>query len=67
MADDDALEAVERWFRSRRMPFSGVYLTVYVLADATYGKEYLDLVLAELRQAFAVRAVHLASRTGSGG
>lgn len=47
--------------------FSGFYFTVYVLTDATYRKEFLDHVLAELRQAFVVRAVYLASRTGSGG
>jgi hypothetical protein len=44
--------------------FSGFYFTVYVLTDATYRKEFLDEVLAELRQAFAVRAVYLASRDG---
>jgi hypothetical protein len=42
--------------------FSGFYFTVYVLTDATYRKEFLDEVLVELRQAFAVRAVYLASR-----
>lgn len=44
--------------------FSGFYFTVYVLTDATYRKEFLDEVLVELRQAFAVRAVYLASRSG---
>lgn len=44
--------------------FSGFYFTVYVLTDATYRKEFLDEVLVELRQAFAVRAVYLASRDG---
>lgn len=43
--------------------FSGFYFTVYVLTDATYRKEFLDEVLVELRQAFAVRAVYLAART----
>ena len=47
--------------------FSGFYFTVYVLTDATYRKEFLDEVLVELRQAFAVRAVYLAARAGSGG
>ncbi|HUR22535.1 MAG TPA: hypothetical protein VMZ73_01550 [Acidimicrobiales bacterium] len=42
--------------------FSGFYFTVYVLTDATYRKEFLEEVLVELRQAFAVRAVYLASR-----
>ena len=46
--------------------FSGFYFTVYVLTDATYRKEFLDEVLVELRQAFAVRAVYLASRPASG-
>ena len=43
--------------------FSGFYFTVYVLTDATYRREFLDQVLAELRQAFAVRAVYLAARS----
>jgi hypothetical protein len=42
--------------------FSGFYFTVYVLTDATYRREFLDEVLVELRQAFAVRAVYLAAR-----
>jgi hypothetical protein len=44
--------------------FSGFYFTVYVLTDATYRKEFLEEVLVELRQAFAVRAVYLAARSG---
>ncbi len=44
--------------------FSGFYFTVYVLTDATYRKEFLDEVLVELRQAFAVRTVYLAARDG---
>ena len=44
--------------------FSGFYFTVYVLTDATYRREFLEEVLAELRQAFAVRAVYLAARAG---
>ena len=47
--------------------FSGFYFTVYVLTDATYRKEFLDHVLVELRQAFAVRAVYLAARTRTSG
>ncbi len=47
--------------------FSGFYFTVYVLTDGTYRKEFLEEVLVELRQAFAVRAVYLASRSRSGG
>jgi hypothetical protein len=42
--------------------FSGFYFTVYVLTDATYRREFLEEVLGELRQAFAVRAVYLAAR-----
>jgi hypothetical protein len=47
--------------------FSGFYFTVYVLTDATYRREFLEEVLAELRQAFAVRAVYLATRAGRRG
>jgi hypothetical protein len=47
--------------------FSGFYFTVYVLTDATYRHEFLEEVLGELRQAFAVRAVYLAARVGRGG
>lgn len=46
--------------------FSGFYFTVYVLTDATYRREFLEEVLAELRQAFAVRAVYLATRARRG-
>jgi hypothetical protein len=42
--------------------FSGFYFTVYVLTDATYRREFLEEVLGELRQAFAVRAMYLAAR-----
>ena len=45
---------------------AGFYFTVYVLTDATYRREFLDEVLVELRQAFAVRAVYLASRASRG-
>ena len=47
--------------------FSGFYFTVYVLTDATYRREFLEEILVELRQAFAVRAVYLATRAGDGG
>jgi len=41
--------------------FSGFYFTVYVLTDSTYRHEFLDDVLAEVREALAVRAVYLAA------
>ena len=47
--------------------FSGFCFTVCVLTDGTYRREFLDHVLVELRQAFPVRAVYLAARSGSGG
>ena len=46
--------------------FSGFYFTVYVLTDATYRQEFLDEVLGEMRQAFAVRAVYLAAPAPGG-
>ena len=45
---------------------SGPYVTVHVLTDGTYRRQFLEEVLVELRQAFAVRAVDLASRPASG-
>ena len=42
--------------------FSGLYFTVVLLTDATYREEFLEEVLAEVREAFAVRAVYLAAR-----
>ncbi len=47
--------------------FSGFYFTVYVLTDGTYRKEFLEEVLVELRQAFAVRALYLAARGAGDG
>jgi hypothetical protein len=44
--------------------FSGLYFSVVVVADATYREEFLDEILAELRQTLAVRAVYLAARAG---
>ncbi len=41
--------------------FSGLYFTVVLLTDATYREEFLEEVLADVREAFAVRAVYLAS------
>jgi len=40
--------------------FSGLNFTVYLLTDDTYRREFRDEVVAELHQAFAVRAVYLA-------
>ena len=74
-ADDTTLGAVERWIvvffvgfglPTFLTPFSGFCFTVHVLTDATYRKKSLDEVLVELRQAFAGRAVHLATRAGRG-
>ena len=42
--------------------FSGLYFTVVLLTDATYREEFLEEVLADVREAFAVRAVYLAAR-----
>lgn len=39
--------------------FSGLNFTVYLLTDQTYRREFRDDVVAELRQAFAVRAAYL--------
>lgn len=42
--------------------FSGLYFAVYAVTDATYRQEFHDDVVADLRQAFAVRAVYLSGR-----
>ena len=39
--------------------FSGLNFTVYLLTDATYREEFRQEVVAELHQAFAVRACYL--------
>jgi hypothetical protein len=39
--------------------FSGLYFMVVLLTDATYRKEFLDEVVSDVRDAFAVRAVYL--------
>jgi len=39
--------------------FSGFYFTVYVITDATYRREFFEEVVAEVRQALAVRTVYL--------
>jgi len=38
--------------------FTGLNFTVYLVTDATYRAEFRDDVIAELRQAFAVRAAY---------
>lgn len=38
--------------------FTGFYFTVYLVTDATYRREFRDDVVAELREALAVRAVY---------
>ena len=73
-ADDTTLDAVERWFRSRGIPTSsaitapaGTSGLPILLVSAAYRKEFLDEMVVELRQSFAVPDVYLASRTGHGG
>jgi hypothetical protein len=39
--------------------FTGFYFTVYVVTDETYRREFRDDVIAELREALAVRAAYL--------
>jgi hypothetical protein len=39
--------------------FSGLYFMVVLLTDATYRKEFLDEVVSDVRDAFAVRAAYL--------
>jgi hypothetical protein len=41
--------------------FSGLYFTVYVVTDATYRQEFFEEVVAEVRQALAVRTLYLAA------
>jgi hypothetical protein len=40
--------------------FSGLYFTVTMLTDVTYRQEFLEEVVVDVRQAFAVRAVYRA-------
>ncbi len=42
--------------------FAGLNFAVYLVTDATFRKEFRDEVVAEVRQAFAVRALYLADR-----
>ena len=39
--------------------FSGFYVAVYAVTDATYREQFFDRVASELRQTFAVRAAYL--------
>jgi hypothetical protein len=39
--------------------FSGLYFVVVLLTDATYREEFLERVVGEVREAFAVRAAYL--------
>lgn len=41
--------------------FSGLYFTVVAMTDATYREEFYEDVVAEVREALAVRAVYLAA------
>jgi hypothetical protein len=40
--------------------FSGLYFVVVLLTDAVYRREFLDRVVGQVRDSFAVRAVYLA-------
>jgi hypothetical protein len=40
--------------------FSGLYFMVVLLTDATYREEFLEQVLSDVRDAFAVRVAYLA-------
>lgn len=40
--------------------FTGFYLTVYLVTDETYRREFRDDVVGELREALAVRAAYRA-------
>jgi hypothetical protein len=40
--------------------FSGLYFMVVLLTDATYREEFLEQVVSDVRDAFAVRAIYLA-------
>lgn len=42
--------------------FSGLYFTVVLLTDATYRQEFLEEILEDVRESFAVRAVYLRVR-----
>lgn len=44
--------------------FSGLYFSVTAVTDDTYRKEFFEDVVAEIRQALAVRAAYLAARPG---
>jgi hypothetical protein len=41
--------------------FAGLNFAVYLVTDATFRREFRDEVVAEVRQAFAVRALYLAN------
>jgi hypothetical protein len=45
--------------------FAGLNFTVYLLTDATYRDEFRNEVIADLRQAFAVRAAYRRLGTGT--
>jgi hypothetical protein len=41
--------------------FAGLNFAVYLVTDATFRREFRDEVVAEVRQAFAVRVLYLAN------
>ncbi|HYH89608.1 MAG TPA: hypothetical protein VEX67_10250 [Solirubrobacteraceae bacterium] len=45
--------------------FGGVYYAIAVLTDSTYREEFLDDIVGELRETFALRAEYLALRDSS--
>ena len=45
--------------------FGGVYYAIAVLTDSTYREEFLDDIVGELRETFALRAEYLALRGSS--
>jgi len=48
------------------MAFVGLNFTVYLITDTTYREEFRDEVVAEVRQALAVRALYLSAPGGPG-
>ena len=45
--------------------FGGVYYAIAVLTDSTYREEFLEDIVGELRETFALRAEYLSLRGSS--
>ena len=45
--------------------FGGVYYAIAVLTDSTYREEFLEDIVGELRETFALRTEYLALRGSS--